>query len=280
MQRISHKVHKIVKNEREKWIKVANHHVPIISKQEYEQVKNILYNRDTKISKNNQLNVFSGHLKCEDCGCNLSMAKPNGKIYYYCTSYMRHRECTSHSITEEKIKKIVLDIINKQIDLMVDVDKKIEIISKKEKINYDYEILQERLNDVDENISKYNLFKSSALADYECKYISKEDYEEYNLEYSNKIKELLETKEEIENQIGKAHQKENNILDKYNRRIENLDKTIIDDLIEDIYISKDRNIRISFKYEDEYNSAIDFIKKHNCDIIDENYIENEFKEVI
>ena len=45
---------------------------------------------------------------------------------------MRHRECTSHSITEEKMKKIVLDIINKQIDLMVDVDKQIEIISKKD----------------------------------------------------------------------------------------------------------------------------------------------------
>ena len=283
MQRISHKVNKIVKNEREKWIKVANHHIPIISKQEYEQVKNILYNRDTKISKNNQLNIFSGHLKCEDCGCNLSMAKPNGKIYYYCTSYMRHRECTSHSITEEKIKKIVLDIINKQIDLMVDVDKQIEVISKKEKINYDYEILQERLNDVNENISKYNLFKSSALSDYECKYISKEDYEEYNLEYSNKIKKLLEIKEEIEKQIkelGKVHQKENNILDKYNKKIENLDKTIIDDLIENIYISKDRNIRIAFKYEDEYNSAIDFIKKHNCDIINENYLGDKFKEVI
>ena len=45
-------------------------------------------------------------------------------------------------------------------------------------------------------------------------------------------------------------------------------------------ISKDKTIRIVFKYEEEYNSAIDFIKKHNCDIIDENYSENIYEEVI
>lgn len=118
------------------------------------------------------------YLKCEDCGCNLSMAKPNGKIYYYCTSYMRHKECTSHSITEEKMKKIVLEIINKQIELMIDLEEKIDSISLKEKINYDFEILQERLNNVDDNITKYNHFKSSALTEYESNYISKEDYEE------------------------------------------------------------------------------------------------------
>lgn len=61
-------------------------------------------------------------------------------------------------------------------------------ISQKEKINYDFEILQERLNNVDENITKYNHFKCLALTDYASNYISKEDYEEYNEEYSNKIK--------------------------------------------------------------------------------------------
>ena len=46
-----------------------------------------------------------------------------------------------------------------------------------------------------------------------------------------------------------------------------------------IYISADKTIRIVFKYEDEYNSAIDFIKKHNYDIIDENHSENIYNYV-
>lgn len=51
-------------------------------------------------------------------------------------------------------------------------------------------------------------------------------------------------------------------------------------IFESNYISKGKNIRIVSKYEYEYNSAIDFIKKHNYDIIDKNCIKNEYKEVI
>ncbi len=35
-----------------------------------------------------------------------------------------------------------------------------------------------------------------------------------------------------------------------------------------------------FKYEDEFNLAIDFIKKHKCDIIGKELNEIELKEVI
>lgn len=60
MQRISHKVHKIVKIEREKWIRVPNHYIAIINRKDYEQVQNILYNRDTKINKKKSIKyIFS-----------------------------------------------------------------------------------------------------------------------------------------------------------------------------------------------------------------------------
>lgn len=53
--------------------------------------------------------------------------------------------------------------------------------------------------------------------------------------------------------------------------IEKLEKKIIDDLIEDIVIDNEGNIRIIFKCEDKYFEALDFINKEKCDII-----ENEF----
>lgn len=280
---VSYKNCKVVYKPKDEWIVVKNTHEPIIDRKDFDKVQNILEERNSEKKKPSNLSIYYGKIKCADCGCNLSMVKPKGKVYYYCTSYMRHKECTSHSITKEKIEKAVLEIINKQIELMVDVEEKINEIAKKENINYDLEILKGRLEDVEESLSKYNLFKRSVLADYESNFISREDYEEYNLEYSKKMKQLLKNKEKIENEIKKMEnvpQKENNILDKYNKKIENLDKTIIDELIEYIYISEDKTIRIVFKYEDEYNSAIDFIKKHNCDIIDENYSENIYKEVI
>lgn len=49
--------------------------------------------------------------------------------------------------------------------------------------------------------------------------------------------------------------------------IEVLEKKIVDDLIEDIVIDEERNIKVIFKDEDKYFEALDFINNQKCDII-------------
>ena len=280
---ISHRVHKIKYNTKDDWIIVHNHHAAIITKEEFKQVHDILYNRDTKIKQNNKLDIFSGHLKCADCGNNLSSVKAKNHTYYYCTSYLRHKECSKHSTDKDDIEKVVLDLINKQIDLNVEIEEKIKIISEKTKVDYDKEILKNRLKTLEDDINKYNLFKRSAIADYESGFISREEYEEYNMEYSKKMTELVAVKNKIILEMEKNNIKTDNtsnLIKKYNKHINVLNKTIIDEMIEYIYIYNDNKIKIVFKYEDEFNLAIDFIKKHKCDIIDKELNEIELKEVI
>ena len=50
-------------------------------------------------------------------------------------------------------------------------------------------------------------------------------------------------------------------------QLEILNKKIIDELIEDIVIDENKNIKIIFKYEDKYLETLDIIKQHKCDII-------------
>ena len=42
---------------------------------------------------------------------------------------------------------------------------------------------------------------------------------------------------------------------------------MIDELIEDIVVSEDSNIKVIFKCEDKYFEALDFINKQTYDII-------------
>lgn len=42
---------------------------------------------------------------------------------------------------------------------------------------------------------------------------------------------------------------------------------MIDELIEDIVVSEDGNIKVIFKYEDKYFEALGFINKQKYDII-------------
>ena len=49
--------------------------------------------------------------------------------------------------------------------------------------------------------------------------------------------------------------------------IKELNRLVIEELIEDIVIEKDNNVKIIFKCEDKYFEALDFIKRQNYDII-------------
>ena len=46
-----------------------------------------------------------------------------------------------------------------------------------------------------------------------------------------------------------------------------IDRLLIEELIEDIVIDENQNIKIIFKCEDKYFEALDFIKRQNYDII-------------
>ena len=54
---------------------------------------------------------------------------------------------------------------------------------------------------------------------------------------------------------------------KKKEKINELNRLLIDELIEDIVIEKDNNLKIIFKCEDKYFEALDFINKQKYDII-------------
>ena len=117
------------------------------------------------------------------------------------------------------------------------------------------------------------MLRNSIKEDLKDNFISKEEYWQYNKEYSDKIKkikediQLYEEEKEKETEIIK-----NNDTDWMNRmkkkeKINELNRLLIDELIEDIAVSEDGNIKVIFKYEDKYFEALDFINKQKYDII-------------
>ena len=90
-------------------------------------------------------------------------------------------------------------------------------------------------------------------------------YKEIIVEIYSKINEILNKKEIsydleiIKNKIQNAEEKK--------EKINELNRLLIDELIEDIVVSEDGNIKVIFKYEDKYFEAPDFINKQKYDII-------------
>ena len=121
----------------------------------------------------------------------------------------------------------------------------------------------------EEEKEKYIMLRNSIKEDLKDNFISEEEYWQYNKEYSDKIKKI---KEDIQLYEEEKETIKNNDTDwmnifKKKEKINELNRLLMDELIEDIVVSEDGNIKVIFKYEDKYFEALDFINKQKYDII-------------
>ena len=121
----------------------------------------------------------------------------------------------------------------------------------------------------EEEKEKYIMLRNSIKEDLKENFISEEEYWQYNKEYSDKIKKIkedIQLYEEEKETIKNSDTDWMNIFKK-KEKINELNRLLIDELIEDIVVSEDGNIKVLFKYEDKYFEALDFINKQKYDII-------------
>ena len=118
-QVVSFKTKKMRTVPPENWIVVENTHTPLIEKSLWERVQKRLSNPNKKIrrTKINTVGLFSGLVKCSDCGMPLAymrrQLKEREKGVYRCSRYNNNgiTACTSHYIDEEYISAFVLNDI-------------------------------------------------------------------------------------------------------------------------------------------------------------------------
>ena len=125
---------------------------------------------------------------------------------------------------------------------------------------------------MNEKIDKYIKLRNEVKNDLKENFITEEEYWEYSEEYSGNISKLKKEKEKLEERLEKiSFESENNeswIEEiKKLKEIKTLDRLLIDELVEDIEIDKERNVKIIFKCNDKYFEALDFINRNKCDII-------------
>lgn len=104
------------------------------------------------------------------------------------------------------------------------------------------------------------------------KFITEAEYWEYSADYSKKISEYRKEKINLEDRLENISFESKNNEDWFNeikklKEVKKIDRLLIKELIEDIVIDENQNIKIIFKCEDKYFEALDFIKRQNYDII-------------
>lgn len=112
---ISYKNKKKIRKPPEEWLRIENTHEAIIPKEVFEQVQEQIASRRRKM-KAATTQIFSGLVKCADCGWSMSYGTNNSNSkpfhYFVCTNYRqhgpRHCDCTSHYIRYDTLYAYVL----------------------------------------------------------------------------------------------------------------------------------------------------------------------------
>ena len=272
-KKISHKIHKNMRVNCDKWVVIENHHRAIISKKDFNRVQELIYERAIRVGKNNNYDLFTGHLRCNECGNNLILKKSKGYEYYYCSTFLSKKNCSNHSYNKKKLEEEIEIIINKYKKIINEMDRNIKEIISDTNINYDMEIIKTKMESNNKKIDNFILLKNDIKNDLKENLITEDEYWEYSAEYSKKIQELQKEQTELSNKLNENNNNNSNEKQKWMKNIQQLgdsyelNKILINELIEDIVIDEKKNIKVIFKGEDKYFEAIDFIKQHKCDII-------------
>ena len=249
------------------WVVFKNHHDAIIREDIFYQVQNILYNRNVKANKNGSYHTYSGFLKCSDCGKSLYRITrtKRGKLqaFYYCSTYLKTKQCSKHHITERKLDNIVLNAINQYIELICDIDKHIDEIVSYSRIDYNEEVKKIKIIEINKQISQYENLLSDLIRDYQNDIISQEDFEEFKNDYLYETNKLKQEKEK--NESSKFTQNNLDWIKKFKHQKEftDINRSIINEFIDNIYVGDKDEVEISFLYKDQYEDALKYLKSKN-----------------
>lgn len=109
----NYRSHKLITTKKDEWIIIQNNHEPIISKDKFDKVQEII-EKNKCARSNKEKDLFYRFLKCSDCGESFTLRRVKNYEYYHCTSYVRNGSCTSHSIRKDKLVELVIEEINKK----------------------------------------------------------------------------------------------------------------------------------------------------------------------
>lgn len=277
MRNQSYKVQVSRRVPEEEWIRVEGTHESIISKEDFEYVQKIL-TKDTRIApKETQRTLFAGLVRCGDCGraMNRRINKHSYGYYeyYICGGYkgMGAGYCSRHTIRIDKLGEAVLEAIRVQADLALDMNQILERLEKKEKFNLKANALEKSLTKKRVDLENVVHIKSGLYMDWKTGEITKEEYHHMKESFVIKEKDLRESIAQLENEIvesEKKHDESNEFIAHFKKykKIEELDRKILDELVDTIYVYEEKRIKIVFKFRDEYKVAVEYLREQGEEV--------------
>lgn len=263
----SYKIHTQEQVPENEWYIVENTHEPIIERPIFEKVQELL-KRDTRTApQKKKLYLFSGFLRCADCGKAMSRSQVKGTVYYFCRTYKDQSKtaCTKHSVKHNRLEAAVLYAIQQQVYLAVHYANTLEYISTASPQKSQSLRIEALIDAKEKERSKIMRYKQSIYQDWKDGEITHSDYRHMSEDYERQIaalgevlKNLHAEREELQN--GITAESPCLVVFKKFENIDKLTREVLVELVDHIKVHENGNISVKFKFADELRRIMEYIE--------------------
>ena len=264
----SYKVHQIETVPEEEWVRVADTHEAIIDKATFEKVQELLL-RDTRTSPQGRtVHLFSGFLKCADCGRAITRSVGNNNnVYYACSTYKNRSRtaCTMHSIKHNRLEAAVLFAVQQQVHLAVSYSEMIARINTAPVKKSQSIRLEELIAVKERELAKISRYKQSLYQDWKDGEITQQDYRDMKADYERQTIALTDVlarlnaeRAELANGVKSEHPAL--VAFTKHQNIDQLSRELLVELIDHIKVYENGNISVRFKFADEFRRIAEYIE--------------------
>ena len=260
---VSYKVHDKVAVSEDEWYVVKNMFEPTFTQEEYEALVNVL-RRDTRTPNGTKtVHLFSGFLKCFDCKKALQRAHSGDRTYYCCRTYREKSKvhCTKHSIRLDILEGAVLAMIQMQIALLDSVSDIADDITCIPATETQSKRVEKSLREKQRALEKTRLVAAGLYVDWKAGEISRDDYRFMKAKFDAEVEQIqtaVSNLEEEQRRLKQELSSESTVFVKFlkYKNVQQLDRNLLVELMDIIYVHEDKTITIIFCYQDELDRIL------------------------
>lgn len=244
-----------------------NTHDPIIDKNKFEQVQEIIEKNASFKSGTKHDYLFKGLLYCADCGARLYLTYSNYALKKYgeyryttvCYTYSKlFNQCSRHSNSIPILESLLINNIKKVCSLYINKNLKEELIKiaegEKEKEN-SKDSYKKQIELIDKKIEDTTLYIKNLYMDKVKGIINEREFVELSKSFEGERQNYIKQKESFIKLCNKIETKKND-YDKIEKlakefiSLEKPNKELLQQLIEKITISEENEVTIYFKFKE------------------------------
>lgn len=263
-EKVSYKVNKCVKKPQEEWVRVPEAHEPVVSKEDFAIVQDLLRTDIRAGNGEEKAHLYAGILYCGDCmepmQRRVCRYKGQESVSFICATNNRGKGCTRHAIFEEDLNALVLAGLRQQIDLFLDKSNVLAHISEMEIDFEEVAAFDRELKKLREEQDKYLSLREGLYEDLKKGILTEEDFKDFRAIYELRYQEAqqaIDRQEETIKALFKSGVAAGASLERMKTvmQVTELDRMTLITFVKRILVYEDKRVYVEMRHRELFSKA-------------------------